>query len=68
MQSVVRVWFVVTAVFLAGALIWAFVPILVPILGLAAGMAVMVAGIVWLARGLERLKSPPVDRPGDAGS
>lgn len=65
MQSVVRVWFVVTAVFLAGGMIWAFVPILVPILGLAAGMAVLVGAIVWLARGLERLKGPPVDHPGD---
>lgn len=56
MQQVLRLWFLATGVFLAAAMIWAFVPVLVPILGLTAALGGLVAGIVAFARWLERLR------------
>ncbi len=56
MQHVLRLWFLATAVILAAAMIWAFVPVLVPILALTAALAVLVSGIVALARWLERVR------------
>ena len=53
-MSLLRVWFLVTALLVAGALIWSFAPILVPILGLTVAMGGLVAVIVALARRLER--------------
>lgn len=54
MQTVLKVWFLATAAFLCGAMIWAFAPVLVPILGLTLGLGVLVAAIVGFARWLER--------------
>ncbi|MEZ5817149.1 MAG: hypothetical protein R3D44_08720 [Hyphomicrobiaceae bacterium] len=54
MQTVLRMWFLATAVVLAGAMIWAFVPVLVPVLGLTAVIGGLVAVIVAFARWLER--------------
>jgi hypothetical protein len=62
-ERILALWLLATAVFLAGAFIWAFVPVLVPILGLTAGIGVLVAGIVGLARALERWRGP--SRPSD---
>ncbi len=56
MSTVLRFWLLGTAAFLAGAMIWAFVPVLVPILGLTAGIGGLVAVIVGFARGLERYR------------
>ncbi len=56
MQQVLRLWFLATAVLLAAAMIWAFVPVLVPILALTAALAVLVSGIVAFARWLERVR------------
>ena len=54
MQMVLRVWFLATALLVAGVLIWSFVPVLVPMLGVTAGIGVLVAGIVAFARWIER--------------
>lgn len=56
-MSLLKVWFAGTGLFLAGAMIWVFVPVLVPILGLTAGLGILVAGIVALARRLERQRT-----------
>ncbi len=57
MQSIIRIWFLATAVFLAGAFIWAFVPVLVPVILLALGIGGLVAVIVGAARRLERSRA-----------
>ena len=54
MKTVLRLWLLTTAVFLGAAMIWAFVPVLVPILGLTVAIGVLVAAIVGFARWLER--------------
>jgi len=54
MGTVLRVWLLATAAFLAGAMIWAFVPVLVPVIGLTVGIGGLVAVIVGLARWIER--------------
>lgn len=59
MQTVLRVWFLATGVLLAGWAIWAFAPVLVPLLGLAALMIIPVAAIVAFARWLERKRGAP---------
>lgn len=56
MQGVLRIWFLATGLFLSVAMIWAFVPVLVPILGLTAAIGIVVAGMVGLARWIERLR------------
>lgn len=58
MQQILRLWFLATAVLLASAMIWAFVPVLVPILALTAALAALVFGIVAFARWLERARGP----------
>ncbi|MEZ5854902.1 MAG: hypothetical protein R3D67_09230 [Hyphomicrobiaceae bacterium] len=59
MQTVVRIWFLATAFFLAGAMIWVFVPVLVPMIGLTVGLAALVAVIVSSVRRLERWRRQP---------
>jgi len=57
MRQVVQLWFVGTAVFLSAAMIWAFVPVLIPVLGVTAGLGVIVAGMVSIARWIERYRA-----------
>jgi len=56
MQAILNLWLLATAVFLAGALTWAFVPVLVPIVGVTLGIGALVALIVGFARWLERVR------------
>jgi hypothetical protein len=56
MTTVLRVWLLGTAAFLAGAMIWAFVPVLVPIIALTVGIGGLVVVIVGFARWLERYR------------
>lgn len=49
-----RLWFLGTAALVTGGLIWTFVPILVPVIAVAAGLGIVVAGIVAVARRFER--------------
>ena len=57
-MSVLRLWFLVTAVLILLGLIWAFAPILIPIFVITAGLGIVVAGVVALARRLERARGP----------
>jgi hypothetical protein len=54
MRQVVQLWFVGTALFLSAAMIWAFVPVLIPVLGVTAGLGLVVAAMVSVARWIER--------------
>lgn len=56
MQNVLRIWLSATALFIVCAMIWAFAPVLVPAIGITFGLGGVVAGIVWLARRLERAR------------
>ena len=53
-MSLLRIWFFGTALLVGSAFIWAFVPILVPVIGIGAGLGGLVACIVLGARALER--------------
>lgn len=53
-MSFLRIWFGATALLLAGALIWAFAPIMVVFFLVLIGLGVVVAGIVTAARAFER--------------
>ncbi|MGD9803332.1 MAG: hypothetical protein AB7E81_00315 [Hyphomicrobiaceae bacterium] len=53
MRTILRIWILATVAFLAGALIWAFAPLLVPVLMLTVGLGVIVAAIVSFARWVE---------------
>lgn len=57
-MSVVRLWFLATGALILLGLIWAFAPILIPIFVITAGLGVVVAGVVALARRLERARGP----------
>jgi len=54
MTTILKLWFLATAAFLSAALIWAFAPVLVPLLGLTVGLGLLVLAIVAFARWLER--------------
>ncbi len=49
-------WMLGTALLLAGGLIWAFAPILIPMLAVAIGLGGVVAGVIALARRLEQCR------------
>jgi len=55
-MSVLRIWFLATGAVILLALIWAFAPILIPMFAITAGLGVIVAGVVALARRLERAR------------
>jgi hypothetical protein len=59
MQSVLKIWFLATAVLLAGAVIWAFAPVLVVVLLVTAGLGLLVWVIVAFARWVEHKRGPP---------
>jgi hypothetical protein len=58
MQSVLRIWLLATAVFLAGAMIWAFAPVLVVVLLVTVALGLLVSVIVAFARWVERKRGP----------
>jgi len=57
-MSLLRAWLIGTAVPLACAMIWAFVPILVPLFGVAVVLGGLVVLIVSAARAYERRRGP----------
>jgi hypothetical protein len=73
MHVVLKLWLLGTVVGVAGALIWAFAPVLVPLLLLTVGLGFLVRAIVALARRLERARDaaakpaavPDATRPPD---
>jgi hypothetical protein len=58
MQSVLKIWFLATAALLAGAMIWAFAPVLVVVLLVTVGLGLLVSVIVTFARWVERKRGP----------
>jgi hypothetical protein len=57
-MSFLRLWLGGTLVFVLAAMVWSFAPILIPVVAIAVGMGALVAGIVTLARKLERPGNP----------
>lgn len=53
-MRVLAIWFLLTALGLAAGLIWAFAPVLVPFIAIAAGLGGVAGLMIVLARGLER--------------
>ena len=53
-MSLLRAWLIGTAVLLGCAMVWAFVPILVPLFLVTVALGGLVAAIVTLARFYER--------------
>ncbi len=49
-MSLIKIWFLGTALLIAGVAMWEFAPILVPVLALTIGLGGLVAVIVGLAR------------------
>lgn len=62
-MSLLRAWLAGTAALLAGALVWAMAPILVPLILVFVGLGGIVALIVWLARAYERRRAGGSPRP-----
>lgn len=60
-MSFLRLWLIATVVFVIGALVWGFAPILVPLVLVFVGLAALVAVIVRLARAFERRRTPRAD-------
>ena len=56
-MQLLAIWFFVTALVILAALIWAFAPILVPVIAVAVGLGLVVPGIIWLARQLEKYRA-----------
>ncbi|MFV0295371.1 MAG: hypothetical protein ACK5JT_04545 [Hyphomicrobiaceae bacterium] len=59
MHTILRIWFLVTGLVVAALMIWAFVPVLVPVIGLTVAIGSVAAIIVWGARYLERARGGP---------
>ncbi len=57
-----KLWFAGSAAAISGALIWVYAPILVPVLAVAAGLGVLVVGIVQAAGALERWNNERLQR------
>jgi hypothetical protein len=58
MTQLLCVWFTATAVIVTGFVLWAYVPVLIPFLVIAAGLGAITFGIVQLARFAERRMYP----------
>lgn len=57
-MALVRVWLLGSALALSFLLVWAFVPILIPLAAVAAGLGGVTTGMVLLARVIERRRRP----------
>jgi hypothetical protein len=53
-----RYWLAATAIVLAGLAVWAFAPVLVFVVLLAAGLGLVAFAMIALARRLERWRDP----------
>jgi uncharacterized membrane protein YesL len=53
-MSFLQLWFAATAMVVAGFVMWAYVPILIPLLALTAALGLLTVCIVSLARFAER--------------
>ena len=57
-MSLLRAWLIGTAVLLVSAMVWAFAPILVPVIGVCVALGGLVVVIVSTARAFERRRGP----------
>lgn len=62
-MSFLRIWLVGSALVLGLVMVWAFVPILIPIAVIAAGLGALAAGMVSIARAIERRRGTVVIEP-----
>lgn len=53
-MNVVRLWFLATALLVAGGLIWSFAPILVPMIAITLGLGGVVVATIALAQWVDR--------------
>ncbi len=54
-MRVLAIWFLLTALILVAGLIWAFAPVLVPVIAIAVGFGGVAGVMIMLARSLERI-------------
>ena len=54
--TLLRFWLAATALLLTGVLVWAFAPVLLFVLLLTAGLGLVAALMIGVARGLERAR------------
>jgi hypothetical protein len=72
-MSFLKIWFAATALIVTGFFMWAYVPILIPLLALAGGLGALTFGIVALARFAERwvegrrINERRINKPRDDG-
>ena len=58
MTQLLRLWFAATAVIVLGFVLWVYVPVVIPLLAITAGLGAITQCIVWLARYVERRMYP----------
>ena len=51
-MTVLRIWLIGTCIVLVGMMVWAFVPVLVFVLLLTAGLGIVCAAMIGIARAL----------------
>ena len=61
LQQILRLWLLATVVLLAGMAVWAFVPVLVPVVMIALVLGALVGPIVWVARRIEAARGGPAE-------
>lgn len=57
-MSLLRLWFLVTAGIILGALTWSFAPILIPVFLVGGGLGLLVLVVTAAARWIEALRRP----------
>ena len=53
-MSLLRLWFVASALLVAGAFVWVYVPVVVPLLAITAALGAFTLAVVAGTRALER--------------
>ncbi len=57
-MSFLKLWLAATGAMLAAGMMWAFAPILIPVLIMAAVLGVVVLGVIAVARWIEARRQP----------
>ena len=65
-MQLLKVWFLVTGLFLGGALVWGYAPVLIPMTLVGLGLGGLVWGILRLVRRLEPLRPPAPQHPDES--
>ncbi len=66
-MGIVRIWLLGSVAALLLALVWAFVPILIPMAAVAGGLGVLAAGMIAVARAIERRRPATMAPDQDEG-